>query len=142
MYEEVVRVPMIWHWMGKTPVEHVRPELVSHLDLLPSLCTLTRTNYPTGKPLSGHPLEHLALRLSLPERKGWINLVFAHLRNTEMTRDRRFKLVLREQGEGPNELYNLAEDANEVVNLYGDNRYITVWQALEQELARWRRTYS
>lgn len=142
MYEEVVRVPLLWHWFGVTPVEHVRPELVSHLDLLPAICNLTRTTYLRGQAYPGRPYEHLALRLDLPEREGWVNLVFSQLRDTEMVRDRRFKLVVRNAGEGPNELYNLVDDPNEVENLYGNTRYITVWQALERELSNWRRNYS
>jgi len=38
MYEEVVRVPMIWNWPGRVPVESVRNELVSCYDVVPSMC--------------------------------------------------------------------------------------------------------
>ena len=38
MYEEVMRVPIIWSWPGKIPTDAMAPELVSFYDVLPTLC--------------------------------------------------------------------------------------------------------
>jgi hypothetical protein len=59
-----------------------------------------------------------------------------------MARDRRFKLVLRDDGAGANELYDLRSDAGERNNLYENRQFITVRKALEKELRAWRTRYS
>ena len=79
----------------------------------------------------------------LPSKKQpWRNVVFAKLRNTEMARDNRFKLVLRNEGKGPNELYDERSDAREKTNVYNDPRYVTTRDGLTKELAAWRTKYS
>ena len=55
-----------------------------------------------------------------------------------MARDNRFKLVLRNDGEGPNELFNLAEDPREFNNLYDDAGFVTVRDSLAAQLKDWR----
>jgi arylsulfatase A-like enzyme len=142
MYEEVIRTPMIWHWRGKVPVEASRPELVSFYDLLPSLCELAGAVPPASGNLCGRSYVPLALNRSLPKKEPWGNLVFGHFRNTEMARDNRFKLVLRNGGEGPNELFDLSTDPREKVDHYGNSQYITVRDRLAKALEGWRKKYA
>src|SRR5262245_47229031 len=40
-FEEVIATPMIWTWPARVAPLGVRPELVSALDLVPTLCDLT-----------------------------------------------------------------------------------------------------
>jgi len=56
-----------------------------------------------------------------------------------MARDGRFKLVLRNAGEGPNELFDLSQDAREAVNHYDNSQYAIVRERLAAELNGWRR---
>ena len=142
MYEEVVRTPMIWHWRGKIPVEAARPELVSAYDLVPSLCELTGAVPPPGRNLCGRSYVPLALNQPLPKKQPWRNLVFGHFRNTEMARDNRFKLVLRNGGDGPNELFDLTTDPGERVNQYDNLQYVTVRDRLARALEAWRKQYA
>ena len=111
MYEEVVRVPMIWNWPGRAPVESVRNELVSFYDVVPSLCEVAGVAPPAG--LIGRSYTTLALGKRLPKKQPWRNLVFGQFRNARMARNSRYKLVLRDQGKGPNELYDLVVDPRE-----------------------------
>jgi arylsulfatase A-like enzyme len=139
MYDEVLVTPMIWHWRGKIPVGESRPELVSAYDLFPSLCEVAGVTPPAGRNLCGRSYLPLATDKPLPKRKPWRNLVFGHFRNTEMVREGRFKLVLRNGVEGPNELFDLAADPREKVNRYEDDQYITVRDRLTHKLEAWRK---
>ncbi len=141
MYEEVVGVPMIWNWPGRVPVQAARSELVSFYDVLPTLCEATGASVPQRN-LCGRSFLPI-LHGKLPSKKErWRNLVFAKLRNTEMARDNRFKLVLRNEGKGPNELYDERSDPREKTNVYNDPRYVTTREELTKELAAWRTKYS
>jgi arylsulfatase A-like enzyme len=142
MYEEVVRVPMIVNWPGKVPPSEISPELVSFYDVLPTLCEAAGVAAPTNRGLTGRSFLPLAKRDLLPSNAPWRNLVFAHLRNTEMARDTRHKLVLRNGGDGPNELFDIANDPAEKVNRYADPQYITIRNRLTAELAAWRKRTS
>ena len=46
MYEEVMQVPMIWCWPGRTPVQTSRIDLVSFYDFLPTICDITGAKVP------------------------------------------------------------------------------------------------
>jgi hypothetical protein len=65
-------------------------------------------------------------------------MVFGHFRNTEMARDNRFKLVFRNDGEGPNELFDVVNDAREMTNQYDNPQFVTVRQRMAARLAAWR----
>ncbi len=142
MYEEVVQVPMIWHWPGRVPVEAARPELVSFYDFLPSICEVTGTAPPSGRNLCGRSYASLAQGRPLPRRQPWNELVFGYFRNTAMARDPRFKLVIRNEGKGPNELYALRMDPGEERNVYSNPEYITVRDRLRSQLDGWLKKYS
>jgi arylsulfatase A-like enzyme len=142
MYEEVVKVPFIVSWPGKIPTDAMAPELVSFYDVLPSLCSAAGVQVPAGRNLSGRNFMPIAKRDPLPKGERWQNLVFGHFRNTEMARDNRFKLVLRNEGTGPNELYNLTADPREKTNLYDNPQFITVRESLSKQIAEWRRKTS
>ncbi len=142
MYEEVMQVPMIWNWPGRTPAEGTRPELVSFYDVLPSLCEAAQVPLPAGRNLCGRSYVSLAANRTPPRKHGWPATVFGHFRNTEMARDNRFKLVLRNEGQGPNELFDLRSDPREKTNHYANPQYITVRDRLTREMEAWRKKYS
>lgn len=138
MYDEVVQVPLIMSWSGKIPAESTMPQMVSFYDVMPTLCQAAGVT-PPARNLTGRSFLYIARRDPLPKgAPRWRNLVFAHMRNTEMARDTRYKLVLRGEGAGPNELYDLRTDAREKVNLYDNPQYITIRDQLAKELAQWR----
>lgn len=140
MYDEVVRVPMILSWPGKIPTSEVAPELVSFYDVLPTFCEAARVPAPSGQ--VGRSFLPLARREPLPQKEPWRNIVFGHFRNTEMARDKRYKLVLRSEGKAPGELYDVSADPEEKVNRYDDPQYVNVRQRLTSELAEWRKRTS
>ena len=142
MYDEVMSVPMIWNWPGKIPVQQVRPELVSFYDVMPTLCELTGAPVPAGRNLCGRSYLPLVFNRPLPKKEPWRNTVFGQFRNTDMARDSRNKLVLRNDGAGPNELFDLRTDPRENVNQYNNPQYLTPRDRLAGEIAEWKKRYS
>jgi len=142
MYEEAMGVPMIWSWLGKIPPTNMRPELISSYDLMPSLCEAAGISLPQGRNLCGRSYLTLALNQRLPKKEPWRNLVFGLYRNTEMARDNRYKLVLRDGGKGQGELYDLVSDPREKANHYANPQYVSVRERLAAELAAWRKKYA
>lgn len=139
MYEEVMGVPMIWNWPGKAPVEAVRPELVSFYDMAPTLWDAAGVPAPAGRNLCGRSfLPQVQGKLPGKKDTPWPTTVFGHFRNTEMARDARYKLVIRNGGEGPNELFDLRNDPREGVNQYANAQFSTMRERLAGELAAWR----
>lgn len=142
MYDEVVRVPLILSWPGKIPTGAAAPEMVSFYDVLPTICDATGVAVPSNRGIHGRSFLPIAQREELPKKAPWKNVVFAHFRNTEMARDNRYKVVLRNEGKGPNELYDLSSDPGEKKNRYADAQYISVRDRLTKELAAWRKRTS
>jgi arylsulfatase A-like enzyme len=137
MFDEVMRVPMILSWPGKIPPSAVAPELVSFYDVVPTLCDAAGLT-PPNRSLCGRSFLPVATRDPLPKKQPWQNIVFGQFRYTEMARNSRFKLVLRNEGKGPNELYDLTADPEERQNQYDNAQFITVRDRLTKELAAWR----
>ncbi len=141
MYEEAVATPMIWRWPARVPPQTTRTESVSSVDLLPAIAELTAAP-PSGGNLSGRSCLPLAMGKVLPKSPVWRNVVFSHLQNTDMVRDSRYKLVLRNGGQGPNEFYDLQADPREDVNGYEDEQYNSIRPVLAAEIEKWKMRYS
>ena len=84
--------------------------MISFYDVLPTLCEAAAVAPPTNRNLTGRSFLAIAKRDPLPKNQPWRNLVFAQLRNTWMARDARYKLVMRNEGQGPNELFDIVID--------------------------------
>lgn len=141
MFEEAMGVPMIWSWPGRIPVQASRPELISSYDLLPTICDAVGATVPARNLCGRSYLDIAKGKIYTRKDKPWRQFVFGHFRNTEMARDERYKLVLRNGGDGPNELYDLAKDPRERQNLYDNPGFISVRAELRKELDVWREKY-
>lgn len=141
MYEESVGVPLLWCWPGRVPAQEVRMEPVSTYDLLPTLCDLVAAAVPSRN-LCGRSYLLLATGKRLPKKQTWRGTVFAQYRDTAMARTQRYKLVLRNDGKGPNELFDLPADPGERANQIENEQYVSVKDTLTGELAQWKRQYA
>ena len=135
MYEEVVRVPAIWSWPVHIPPQGVRPELVSSNDIVPTICDFAAAPAPAGPCARSYRL--LLEGRRLPKKQPWRTTVFSKFQNTAMARDGRYKLVQRDSGRGPGELYDLAGDSREKVNQIANPRFLSALDELRGELAAW-----
>ena len=141
MYDESVRVPLVWCWPGRVPAQEERMELVSTYDLLPTLCDLVSAAVPSRN-LCGRSYLPLATGRRLPKKQTWRNTVFGQYRDTAMARTERYNLVLRNDGKGPNELFDLPADPAEHADQIDNEQYISVKNTLSGELAQWKRQYA
>ncbi len=139
MYEEVMQAPMIWHWLGRIPAQSVRNEPVSAYDFVPTLCDLLEVPLPAGRNLCGRSYLLLLEGKPLPKKTRWRTLVFGQYRNTEMARDSRFKLVLRNNGSGPNEFYDLADDPGEKANQHENEKFLLERAQMNRAIETWRK---
>ncbi|MFN0104122.1 MAG: sulfatase [Bryobacteraceae bacterium] len=139
MFDEVMKVPMIWAWPGRIPVEGARPELISFYDFLPTICEITGANSPAGRNLIGRSYANLIFNKPFKKGELWQNMIFGQFRNTEMARDPYYKLVLRNNGEGPNELFDLRQDPRERVNRYENPGFVTIRERLAAALSAWKK---
>jgi arylsulfatase A-like enzyme len=139
LYDEVMGVPMIWSWPGRIPTDSARPEMVSAYDFFPTICEAAGVQPPAGRNLVGRSYLPIVLNQP-PDKKAspWPGIAFGQFRNAEMARSNRFKLIERNGGQGPNELFDMRQDSREFKNLYGDPRFVSVQQDLAAALAAWR----
>ena len=143
MYDDVMRVPLIAAWPGEIPVEGTRPDMFSVYDLLPTLTEACRGELPANRNLCGHSFFRPVAKI--PESKKVARRprhVFGQHRDTIMVRDDRFKLVFRDNGEGPNEFYSFARDPRELRNEYENLNFITVRDRMAKLINSWVETYS
>jgi arylsulfatase A-like enzyme len=59
-----------------------------------------------------------------------------------MVRDGRYKMILRNVGQGPGELYDLRNDPREKTNQYENPQFLLVRERLGRELEAWRKKYA
>ncbi len=137
MYDEVIQAPMIWQWLGYVPPGSVRPEVVSAYDFVPTVCDLLELPGP-GHNLCGRGYHLLLTGKPLPKKSPWRTLAFGQYRNTEMARDGRFKLVLRNNGSGPNEFFDLANDPGEKVNQHDNPKFVVDRDQMRRAIEGWR----
>ena len=136
-FEEVITTPMIWTWPARVTPLGMRPELVSAFDLVPTLCDLTPAELPSAG-LPGRSYLPLAQGKPLPKKQPWRSTAFLSSGNIGVARGDRYKLVLRNDGKGPNELFDLKADARERVNQFDNPQFLTVKTQLTDELKRWK----
>jgi arylsulfatase A-like enzyme len=140
MYDESVNTPMIWSWLGRVPAVSVRPELLSAYDFVPTVCDLVGAERPSAN-LCGRSYSLLATGRPLPKKEPWRSTIFGALQNTGMARIERYKVVVRDGGKGPGELYDLVADPVEKSNQYDNPQFLTVRNQLSTALAAWLQKY-
>jgi len=142
LFEESVHTPLIVSWPGRIPTQSSRPELVCAADLVPTLCEATLVPAPSARNLSGRGVLNVACGKPLPKGQAWKDLVFGEFRGAEMARDNRFKLILREEDQSVDELYDLRKDPGERINQFENQEYADVRTRLTAELRAWHEKYS
>jgi len=142
LFEESIHTPLIVSWPGRIPTGASRPEMVSAADFVPTACDIVGVSVPSDRNLSGRSYLTVASGKPLPKRQPWKDLAFGELRGIEMARDNRFKLLLREEGQGASEIYDLRKDPNERINQFENQEYVDVHSRLEAELRAWHEKYA
>jgi arylsulfatase A-like enzyme len=141
MFDEAVATPIFWSWPGHIPAVAHRPELVSAYDFVPTVCDLLTLGLPKRN-LCGRSYAPLLTAKEFPKKTPRRLAICAHTGNTDMAREDRYKLVSRNEGKGPNELYDLVIDLGEKDNQADNPQFITIQTELTGELEKWKKQYS
>jgi arylsulfatase A-like enzyme len=141
MFDEVTNTPIIWSWPHRIPPQGLQIEMVSSCDLLPTLCDLLTVNQP-DRNLCGRSYLPLVQGKKLPKKQPWRFSVWSHAGNADMAREERYKVVIRDGGKGPGELYDFSTDAPERSNQFDNPQYVDVKTRLEADINKWKQNFS
>jgi len=111
LFEEVVRIPLIFHWPGHLPAGTTVPDLVRILDLFPTLLELVGAT--PEEPVAGRSLVPLLHGGTLPEQPALLELRAHPQRPLAALRSAHGKLVLGRWPALP-AYYDLAADPGEL----------------------------
>ncbi|WP_240662552.1 sulfatase [Streptomyces sp. WAC 06738] len=144
VFEGGVRVPFIARWTGTVPRGRESDDVVSFLDLLPTVCSLAGVEPEPGVPLDGTDLTATLRGARLRERAP---VPFFLSARAAAVRDGRWKLHVRRRGSDQRylpELYDLDADPRESVNLTARQPEVSArlqefLTALEEDIAREQR---
>jgi arylsulfatase A-like enzyme len=152
MYEPALRTPLIVRWPGVTDVANaprVEERMVQNLDLAPTFIELA--GLPVPDSMQGTSLVPL---LKAESPADWRDAIYYHYHQRDSGRTQhtvaphygirtdRWKLIyIYDDGkvEPEWELYDLAADPDEMLNLYADPAYSTTLAMLKEKLQAMRR---
>jgi arylsulfatase A-like enzyme len=138
---ESQRVPLIYCWPGRAPVESRPPELVGAYDLLPTICDAAGVSVP-DRNLCGRSYLPVVLGKPFPKKQPWRPMVYGSFGSAETASDNRFKLILRDDGKGLNQLFDVPADPKQKTNLFGNRAFISSRDQLRHNLMEWKAKYS
>ena len=134
-FDGMMQVPMIFRQPGRIPAAVRTDRMVSNYDFMPTL--LSHLDLATPQRLNpqspGRDYSDVLRRQSTATDTDWQNRVFYEMENVRTIRTETAKYVHRHP-EGPYELYDLATDPGEKVNLYGQPGAEEMQSALQAEL--------
>lgn len=136
MYDEAIGTPMLWSWTGKVPAIAVQVELISSYDFAATLCEAL--GVPPSDHLRGSSYLLMATGKPFPKKTRWRATVCGAYKNTEYARVERYKWIQRNDGKGPNELYDLGADPREHMNQADNEQYISTKNTLAAAIAQWK----
>ena len=133
-YDSSARVPLILSGAGiQTDLRadfHVRKELVSGVDLYPTILSAARIADSRGRTKR----EGIDLLGLLSGRKRTRDVVYSELGTSIMVRNARWKLVFDPQQGGTIALFNMVSDASESENLAGNPDYADITAHLTERM--------
>ncbi|NLS97162.1 MAG: sulfatase [Planctomycetaceae bacterium] len=117
-----MRVPLIARWPGRIPAGTVCREVVTLMDMLPTLGRLAGADLPTDRVIDGHDIR--PLMFAEPGATSPTGAFFYYYVNQiQAVRSGPWKLYLPQSGKkgeaGTLQLYNLVDDLRETKNLAG-----------------------
>ena len=127
-YEAAIRIPCLIKFPGKVRAGHVVNELVSSVDLMPTLLGLL------GAPKSGREQGRDASRLLLGASTAWNNQVFIHDPHNDYAAVFTPEVELVLQRRGGHVLFDRLRDPLQQANLYSDARFVTTIRTLGQAI--------
>jgi len=125
MYDPLAKIPLIIKWPGNKRAGSVSRQMVSNIDIAPSICRAAGLS--PGKQMHGNDLQR--------ESAGH-EIIFSETRNQVMARSRSRKLILTSRSK--NLYFNLENDPLELDNLYDAPENRDELRVIEKILDGWR----
>jgi arylsulfatase A-like enzyme len=140
MFDTSVKVPAIISHPGSIPSDAVCEALVSHYDYMPTILDLLDLDATSTMPdkLPGRSAKQI-IRGEEPDVHDHV-VVYNEYGPVRMIRDREWKYVHR-YPHGPHELYNLEDDPDERLDLFGVPSYQEKVEELRGKLEEWFVSY-
>jgi arylsulfatase A-like enzyme len=132
-FDPTMHIPLIFRHTGAIAAGGREPMLVANYDLMPTILGYLglAACQPTQPPSPGRDFT----KVLRGQNMQWENVIFYEHENTRAIRTDQWKLVIRHD-DGPNELYHLAQDPGEWVNLYHDPAHDQQRAVLSQQLSQ------
>lgn len=134
MYDESIRVPMIWNHPGRIRAGQTVGEMVSSYDYFPTILDYLGVKPPRGS--SRRMGRSYAGLLRGRRPRNWDNRLFFEYSFVRGVRTENLKYVERIE-EWPSELFDLEADPGETRNLIGDPSYTARLATLRKDMASW-----
>ena len=138
LFDTSVKVPCIISRPGHVPENQVNIDLLSQYDWLPTILDYVGAGERVPDGLPGQSFAPLLAGETGVQRQSIF--VFDEYGPVRMIRSQEWKLIWRYPA-GAHELYNVAEDPEERVNLFGEPGYGERIDKLRQELDDWFEQY-
>lgn len=132
MYDESIRVPLIWNHAGRIRPGRELSQMVSSYDFFPTLLDYLGLRAPADRRRVGRSYAAL-LRGQSPR---WQNRLYFEYGYTRAVRTENLKYIERTEG-WPSELFDLERDPGETANRLEDPGYAKQAQSLREDLAGW-----
>lgn len=136
-YDVLYRIPFIWYWKGKTDRE-ISHELVSLIDFMPTVLDLI--DEPCPRTVQGESRKDAVLGSASRCGLAWdgAEAVFFETPFTKTVRTKTHKLSICHKGAQQwGQLYDLANDPQELNNLYDRPEHQLIQQRLALRLLHW-----
>lgn len=134
-YDHSLRVPLIMAGAG-LPQNKCIDSYVYLMDIYPTLCDLLGIDTPDT--VEGKSLVPLITGTAKFVRE---HLYFAYTDLIRSVKYKGFKLILYKNALDNTELFNIADDPDEIVNLYGHKDYAEILQRLKEIMQEYRKTW-
>lgn len=138
MFDTSVKVPCLISRPGHVPENQVNTDLLSQYDWLPTLMEYIGSPERVPEGLPGRSFSPLLAGQPIGERKSIY--VFDEYGPVRMIRSQEWKLIWRYPA-GAHELYNVVEDPEERVNLFGRPGHGDLIRSMQRELDDWFASY-
>jgi arylsulfatase A-like enzyme len=134
LYDEAVRVPLIFSWPGRIKNKINSMELVSGLDILPTLCDYAGIKIPTG--VKGKSLRKVLEGEGSLKRE----YIVAEVRSNtgRMVRSKQYKYI-KYLDDPVEQLFDMKNDSQETKNLAGEKKYVPILKKHKQMLCEWEK---
>lgn len=136
MPEEMMRIPLAIKYPDKIPAGQVCDNLVSNIDLVPTLLDVVDTSFRNS--VHGKSLIPLCTQKNADWREDLMCQTYGHFTSHlgRLVVTDRYKYIWNDGD--MNELYNLKEDPFELYNLINNSEYNEVIADMKTRLAKWR----